>query len=167
MKDQVFIVRIGDLLQQAGKTDTMKFAHKFTDQLPNLGKNGISGTLAFQWLNTESIYTTLEDVRCTLHETCDSCESLFERTVEIPQYTARFVINEEIKNLEQNQTDEEIFLINPKDESIDIEDMVVQAIRLQDPFVVRCSACQKKFNSLTDEDEDVEYLEGKENVVFH
>jgi uncharacterized metal-binding protein YceD (DUF177 family) len=39
-------------------------------------------------------------------------------------------------------------LINPKDMTIDIEDMVVQAIWLTMPFVLRCEECWKDVENL-------------------
>jgi len=42
MKDKNFTVKVSDLLKEAGKTDTLDFDHKTTDQLSNLTDQGIS-----------------------------------------------------------------------------------------------------------------------------
>lgn len=70
-----------------------------------------------------------------------------------------------MKNEEQENTDEEIFLINARSESIDIQDMVVQAIKLQDPFIKRCTKCEKKLAE--QDDDETDYFEGTSNIIFH
>jgi hypothetical protein len=42
MKDQKFLIKISDLLNETGKSDVITFDNKFVEQFPNLGKEGIS-----------------------------------------------------------------------------------------------------------------------------
>ncbi|MEI8252243.1 MAG: hypothetical protein WCG25_00475 [bacterium] len=73
-------------------------------------------------------------------------------------YKAKFIIPEYYKD-DENST-EEIFPINHKDETINIEDMVVQDIVLQEPIVRRCKKCEKTIvQSDNIEEEDVDYFE--------
>ncbi|MEI6119118.1 MAG: YceD family protein [bacterium] len=96
----------------------------------------------------------MTDVTARFHETCDSCGASFMRSVDVPSYTARFVFEDEItKKKESVETEEVVLYIDPKAETINIEDMVVQAILLNDPFVKRCDACTKRLETIDDEDD--------------
>ena len=68
--------------------------------------------------------------------------------------------------LEQEHTEEEIFAINARDEGIDIEDIVTQAILLDAPIVNHCASCAKKIEELPDDNDDNEYFNAN-NVVIH
>ena len=103
---------------------------------------------------------TLTDVHARFHETCDSCGAAFMRSVDIPLYTARFVFEDEVKKKEAPESEEVLFFIDSKSETINIEDMVVQAILLNDPFVKRCDDCTNRLASI-DDDEDLDEFESK------
>jgi uncharacterized metal-binding protein YceD (DUF177 family) len=75
------------------------------------------------------------------------------RKVDVPLYTGRFVFEDEVKKKEAPESEEVLFFIDSKAETINIEDMVVQAILLNDPFVKRCDACTKRLESIDDEDD--------------
>jgi len=107
-------------------------------------------------LDNTSLLGTLTDVTARFHETCDSCGASFIRPVDVSSYTARFVFEDEItKKKETTETEEVVLYIDPKAETINIEDMVVQAILLNDPFVKRCSACTKRLASVDDDEDDL------------
>jgi uncharacterized metal-binding protein YceD (DUF177 family) len=63
--------------------------------------------------------------------------------------------DEIIKKKETAETEEVIFYIDPKAETINIEDMVVQSILLNDPFVKRCEDCTKRLASTADDEDDL------------
>jgi uncharacterized metal-binding protein YceD (DUF177 family) len=108
---------------------------------------------------------TLTDVAARFHETCDSCGASFVRGVYIPSYTGRFVFEDEVKKKEAPESEEVLFFIDSKAETINIEDMVVQAILLDDPFVKRCDDCTKRLETIDDE-EDLDEFQAKGNVIF-
>jgi len=58
---------------------------------------------------------------------------------------------------EEDKGEDEVFFIDPKNETIDIHDMVVQAIVLQEPIVKRCVKCEKKMEKVSDDDELPEF----------
>lgn len=109
---------------------------------------------------------TLHDITCQLEDVCDSCGKPFIRDIEVPEYTARFVEEGSLTKEEEESTEEAILMINPKDETIDITDMIVQSILLNDPFVKRCEACEKRLADASDDDEDVGVFESKGNINF-
>ena len=165
IRDKAFKIKIADLLNEAGSEDTIVFANKFTDQLTKLDDNGISWSFTIQSLDKTSLLGTLTDVSACFHETCDSCGAPFERKVVIPSYVARFTFEEDFKKNENDTTEEVVFFIDPKSEFINIEDMVVQAILLNDPFALRCDACAKRLEAIDDED-DLGEFQSKWNIVF-
>jgi uncharacterized metal-binding protein YceD (DUF177 family) len=71
----------------------------------------------------------------------------------IPNYISRFVINEKTKKEEEQISDDEVFVINTRNETIDLEPMILQAIRLEEPFVKRCTKCEKEIEKISDDDE--------------
>jgi uncharacterized metal-binding protein YceD (DUF177 family) len=109
---------------------------------------------------------TLSDIACHINDACDSCGTPFVREVSIPSYVARFVLSGDVTEKEKAESEEAILLIDPKSETINIEDMVVQAILLNEPFVKRCAACTKRLDKEDDEDDNTEYFETKSNIVF-
>jgi uncharacterized metal-binding protein YceD (DUF177 family) len=56
-------------------------------------------------------------------------------------------------------------LINDKDNSIDIEEMITQALLLNDPFVKRCPKCEKKIAE-TEDEEDLGTFGSTGNIQF-
>lgn len=156
MKDKVFKIKIADLLNETGREDQIIFDHKFSDQLPNLTDEGMSGTFTIQSLDNTSLLGTLTDVRASFHETCESCGSTYERSVHISSYITRFTFEDELaKDQENHDTEEAVFVIDPKAETINIEDMVVQSILLNDPFVKRCTTCTKRVQDTADDEDDL------------
>jgi len=166
IKDKIFKIKIADLLNETGKQDEIIFEHKFSDQLPNLDAEGITWTFVIQSLDNTSLLGTLTDVTARFHETCDSCAASFMRSVHVPSYTGRFVFEDELKKKEAPESDEVLFFIDPKAETINIEDMVVQAILLDDPFVKRCDACMKRLANTSDDEDDLGVFESKWNINF-
>ena len=165
LQDKVFKIKIADLLNETGREDEMVFEHKFSDQLPNLDAEGVSWIFTIQSLDDTSLLGTLTDVVATFHETCESCGKEFLRSVHIPSYIARFVLEDEKAKKEAAESEEVVLFIDPKAETINIEDMVVQSILLNDPFVKRCDACIKRLENTNDEDDFGEF-ETKGNITF-
>lgn len=165
IRDNVFKIKIADLLNETGRQDELSFEHKFSDQLPNLDDEGISGNFTIQSLDATSLLGTLTDVSACFHETCDSCGAWFLRSVHVPLYTARFVFEDEVKKKEAPESEEVLLFIDSKAETINIEDMVAQAILLDDPFVKRCDACTKRLANVSDDD-DLDEFQAKGNIIF-
>jgi len=164
--DKVFTIKIADLLIETGRSDEVVFEHKFSDQLPNLDNRGISGSFSIQSLDWSSLMWTLLDVHATFHEVCESCGVSFERSVSIPTYSARFLFEQELKKELTTTSEEVLFSIDAKSEIIDIEDMVVQSILLNDPFVKRCPQCSARLDSLESDEDSLEEYGSVGNVVF-
>ena len=165
-KERAFKVKIADLLNETGSQDELVFENKMTDQLPTLDARGVSGVFTVQSLDKTSLLGTLADVTACFHETCESCGISFDRPVIIPLYTSRFVFESEFDQKASDESDEVVLFIDPKAETINIEDMVVQSILLNDPFVKRCATCLYRLANVSDDDEDFEEYETRSNIHF-
>jgi len=148
MKGKSFEIKVSDLLNHLG-SDSVAFEEKSSALLPQLTKEGMSGVLFFRSVDEESILVSLEDFDCVLEEECDSCGTQFLRPLHVDQYQAKCTLNP--KELEES-TDEVLFLIDPKKETIDVEDMLYQAVLLQEPFVKRCPACEAALQDMPSEE---------------
>jgi len=69
--------------------------------------------------------------------------------------------NDRTEEEKEANSDEEVFLIDPKNETIDIHDMVVQAILLHEPVVKRCGPCEKKLEAAGGDDDELPEFESK------
>ena len=148
MKGKNFELKISDLLNHLG-TDTIEFEGMKTRLVPNLMEEGMSGNLKLHSLDGESVLVTLEDFECGLADVCDSCGAEFLRNVCIEEYVARFALN--AKELE-NSDEEVFFVIDKKSDTINVEEMLYQAILLQEPFVKKCATCASQ--PVENEEED-------------
>lgn len=172
LKDTNFDIKIADLLKKVGKTDTVHFQNKRSDQLKNLNDEGISGTISLQSLNDNAVYTTLDQVNCSIKDICDTCQNEYTRKVHGEWYPAKFVDAEELAEMQEKklEDDEELFAMEPQGDIINIENMVVQAISLQEPFVKRCPDCEKKYQETDDENlddyENISSFSSKSNINF-
>jgi len=170
MKDKNFVIKVWDLLKEVWKQDEMTFEKKFSDKIENLGSEGVSWTVIMQSLYDDSIYVTLKDVKCKLKDTCDSCQSTYDRTFTVDEYGASFILWWQTEAL-IIKSEEDVFPIETWDETINIEDLLVQSILLQSPFVKRCDLCEKNMDHTTDDEEldeaeELKFFESKSNVVF-
>ena len=150
MKGKSFELKVSDLLHHLG-TDTIDFEEMKTSLVPSLTEEGMSGRLILHSLDGKSVLVSLEDFDCEVMDNCDHCESEFLRTVHIDEYVARFVFD--AKELE-NSDEEVLFLIDTKSDTIDVEEMLYQAILLQEPFVKKCEICSSII--VDEEDSDSE-----------
>jgi uncharacterized metal-binding protein YceD (DUF177 family) len=137
MKGKNFEIKIADLLNHVG-TDTLAFEQKKTAFLPNLTDEGIKGTFLFHSVDGDSVFVKLVDVACGLHERCENCGKEFIRPLYVDQYSAKFTRNPQ--ELEESE-EEVLFLIDRKNATIDVEEMLSQAVQLEAPFVIKCEEC--------------------------
>ncbi len=167
MKDQTFEIKVGDLLNQVA-VDEITFEHKETNLIPNLSEDWISGKIRLSWIDDENVLVEIEELSCELDETCDYCTKPFKRKIEIQWYSSRFTLNKEEINY---ANDEVLFFIDEKTATINIEEMIYQAIELETPFVLYCPDCAKKHENLPeDEVEESEFdVEAEQwwNIIFH
>ena len=162
MKNSKFIINVWDLLLSAWKRDEINFEKEMIPEIGWLTKEWISWKILIQSFDKESLLVTLEDVTCTIKEPCDRCTNMYERKVNIEKYTARFQVELD----KEYDWDDEIFLID-KNETIDIKDMIINAILLQEPFSKKCEKCIKEDEENWEmEDGDLDSFEWTGNINF-
>ena len=166
MKDQTFEIKIGDLLNQVA-VDEIIFEHKKTELIPNLTDDWISGKIRLSWIDDENVLVEIEELECELNEVCDYCTKQFKRKIKIQWYSSRFTLNKDEINY---ANDEVLFFIDEKTATINVEELIYQAIELETPFVLYCPECAKNHKNLSG-DEEIEESELEEgqwwNIVFH
>ena len=164
MKDQTFEIKVGDLLNQIA-VDEISFEHKKTSLIPNLSDDWVSWKIRLSWIDDENVLVEIEELTCELDEICDYCNNSFKRKIEIQWYSSRFTLNKDEINY---ANDEVLFFIDEKTATINIEELIYQAIELETPFVLYCPDCAKSHENLS-EDEEIEKSEEWQwwNIVFH
>lgn len=160
MKKSKFIINVWDLLLSAWKRDEISFENEMIESLDTLTQDGISGSVIIQSFDQNSLLVTLKDINCTLHEQCDRCTEFYDREVSIPEYSAKFQIEID----PDYEWDDEVFLID-KNENIDIQDMIINAIKLQEPFTKLCENCKAIIDD-DDEEESLDSFEWTWNISF-
>ena len=164
MKDQTFEIKVWDLLNQVA-VDEIVFENKKTDLIPNLTENWISWKIRLSWIDEENVLIELEELTCELNETCDYCTKTFKRKIEIQWYSSRFTLNKDEINY---ANDEVLFFIDEKTATINIEEMVYQAIKLETPFVLYCPDCARNHENLSEEIDESELWNWQWwNMIFH
>ena len=162
MKNSKFIINVGDLLLSAWKKDEISFEKEMIPEIWWLTKDWISWKILIQSFNKESLLVTLEDISCTIKEPCDKCTKSYKRDVFVENYTARFQVELD----KEYDWDDEIFLIE-KNETIDVKDMIINAILLQEPFTKKCDKClQEDEENWEMEDWDLDSFEWSGNINF-
>ncbi len=104
-----------------------------------------------QSFDQDALLVTLENITADIDESCDICNKVYTRKLDIKEYIAKFQ-----KKIDLNEsTDDEVFKIDGN-ENIDIKDMITQAIVLKEPLAKKCSSCAKKSS---EESDDFDYME--------
>lgn len=139
MRHNGFEIKVSDLLNSK-ITDTLSFENQHLSEIENLTPEGVSGSLTLQSLDHKSLLVTLNQLKCSLEDSCDHCGKTFIRELEIENYVAKYVteIESEFQDKEQD-----VLLIDMKNGVIDVEEMLYHAIQLEEPFVKRCSVCER------------------------
>ena len=166
MKDQTFEIKVGDLLNQVA-VDEITFENKKTSLIFNLSEDWITGKIRLSWIDDENVLVEIENLTCELNEICDYCTKPFKRKIEIQDYSSRFTLNKEEINY---ANDEVLFFIDEKTATINIEEMIYQAIELERPIVLYCPDCAKKHENLPEDEINESEFEEEEqwwNIVFH
>ena len=158
MKNSKFKINIWDLLQSAGKIDQIDFKNETINDIKNLSKKWIDGSVLIQSFDQDSLLVTLENLTTDIEEPCDICNNIYTRHLEIDEYIAKF----QRKIDKADTTDDEIFPID-WNENIDIKDMIIQSILLKEPISKRCEYCLKESENWDDE---YDYLEWNWNITF-
>lgn len=162
-----FVIKISDLLKNIWTSDVIEFAWVISNKIHWLTEEWISGEVHLQAMNDRTIFVTLRFIEATLEDISDVSLKPFLRDIYVDEFTAKYVTEfEDEEDIDREIFDEE-FLIDKKSETIDLEDMVVQAIELEAPVTKLAPGEELKWSDDTEEREDRESLasEGISNWV--
>ncbi len=154
MKKSDFTIKVADLLKETGKQDTTDFSELYTSKIAGLNKEWVSGTISLESINENTIDATITNLECQISDICDHCGKEYVRQTRCDIYENKFSSD---KSQFEDDTEEEIFPIN-ENQIIDIEDMIVQAIGLQEPLTKLCYDCLNKIDT-DDEEDSLDYFE--------
>jgi len=147
-------IKIADLLLSVGFTDKVSVKGVFIPRVVWLQKWGVTLTVFLQSIDEYTIVATIEQLHCYLDDVSDISWELFVREVIVSDYIGKFVLNN--SDL-VDDGDDPLFPI-PGD-YIDMEDMIYQAIQLQEPLVKRTQEEQELYDlqdTTTDDDWDID-----------
>lgn len=153
MEDFWFKIKVSDLLLNPGQKDETLFKNKRVKSITNISKEGISGKVILQSLDTKTISAKIKDLKWKMSHTCDICWKLFDKDFIVDNYETTFVLPEIHHDMTEKIHDEE-FLINTKDESIDLEEVITHAIWETRPIVEKCESCVKQNKDEIDDYEE-------------
>lgn len=147
-------IKVSDLLLHIGQIDTVTFSWLIVPSIIWLDVEGISWKLLLQSIDNSTIIATLEDIQCHIHEESDVSWSPYVRTVRPMPFSAYFVLNPSVQTYNEDD-DSPIFSIDPKNLTIDTEEMIYQCILLETPFVKRTPDEESAYIAAAPDDFDV------------
>ena len=166
-----FIIKVGDLLRNPWKIDTLEVDSFALPDIEWLTSAWVTGTLTLQGVTDGSVKIMIKELKALVSDTCDISGEDYERQVEVKNFDARFSSAE---NMGYDRVYDELFPLDPSWETINIYDFLVQSIRLQEPLVHIKPGNEKlldDYESYEDYEENQEDEEnggiGNNNVIFH
>lgn len=150
-------VKVSDLLRTPGKTDHIDFSERYVDGIDGILPPGISGSIYLKSINNSCVEVFLEDIVCTIDDISDISGESFIREISIDNYDVLFCLPEQEWQKEDNldiyTSYSDIYTIDEKDTSVDIQVCLVNAIKSQEPLIKK-----KDDEYLLDWWEDDEYF---------
>jgi len=139
MKDLNWKIKVSDLLNNPGTTDTIKFENKFLKESLWIQNPGISGEIFLEWLSHDEILAELKNIKFNIQYTCDICWKNYNEEYLIKKNeTITFTDNPEIKE----EIHDDIFEFNKKNETINIEPFIEIIVKNEEPIIKKCWNCK-------------------------
>ena len=136
------------------------FTLKISDLLQNIGSDrvvfdeqGMKGVLELYALDGKSVLVKVKDFEKNVESVCDRCAKTFMREIRVPEYVAKYTLDK--KEFEESEEDV-LFLIDEKNQTIDVEELLYQVTISEDPFVLKCPECQEATADLEDDEDEEE-----------
>jgi len=165
---KTFELKVSDLLNTPGSTDTVSFEGLHNDQITNLSDT-ISWEITLHSLSESIILVTIKNIKTKLKENCDRCLEDFDTDIQINKYVAKFMIPDDYyEDAKLDDEEDEIFPINPRSNMINIQDMLTQSILLKEEISQKCPKCieETKDEIDTDEENEDNYYTSSSNISF-
>lgn len=148
-------IKIADLLLSVGSTDIVSVKGVFIPHIVWLQEWGINLTVSLQSIDNRTVVATIEKLHCLLDDVSDISWKSFVREITISDYIGKFVVNDSSLI---DDGDDPLFPIQW--DYIDMEEIIYQAIQLQEPLVKRTKEEQELYDAKestnVDDDADVD-----------
>lgn len=138
MKDYWFIIKVSDLLNNVWRKDLIKIENKYSNNINNLNEWWISWNIFLQSINKSTIVIELQNIVVYLNYNCEICWKNYSNKILVEKYSSKFWIIDNLNNLEKDELCE----INKKNETIDIENIIIESIILQEDLIKKCNICK-------------------------
>lgn len=133
-----------------------KLTLKVSDLLRTIGSDeltfdqeGMKGILELDAVDGTSVLVKVKDFCSQVDAVCDRCQAPFLRIIQVPEYAAKYTLDQE----EFQESEEEVLLmIDAKNETIDLQELFYQVSHVEDPFVLRCPECERFLATQGEED---------------
>lgn len=149
MNQWTFTIKVSDILLHSWSSDVVVFTNIFSQKIPWLTSEWITGKVFFENLNKSEILITLDEIFVYINTLCDRCWKDF---VEKRTLTN---ISIQAKILEQPLLTEDLLVIDPKDLTVDIEDFLRDQLLLHQELKTLCTNCEQMPVEDFNEDEDI------------
>ena len=140
MKDYNFKIKAADILQDSSLHDSVKFEWKFSTLLPQLTEPWVSASITIQWLDNRTILLTFEDIVAYTTAECDICWEEFIQEHRLERLEAKCFFDDDV----MTQEFDDVIQWDTRTKTIDVENFLIESLRLSLPVVNVCTNCQKK-----------------------
>ncbi len=132
--DMTCIIKVSDLLRNPIRSDEIVIEDCMIHSISHLCPPGIVALCRLRATSDGTILVSLTDIRARMNDVCDLSGEEYIRDIHIPLYESRFSVDV-VYHEDPDYVYEDDFPFLPDGESIDIKDMLIQAIILQEPLV--------------------------------
>lgn len=129
-------IKVSDLLLHVWASDDIIVDWFQTSLVQNLDETWISCVIHLQSIDNFTVIATLQNLVCSINDISDISSTPYKRSVYVDSFQAYFILASHDTG-SYDEEDSPIFTIDEKNETIDVSEMIYQAILLQEPFVKR------------------------------
>ena len=151
-------IKIADLLLSIWSTDAMNVDGIMISRIDWLRTPGISLDIFLHSIDEKTIVVTINSLSCSIDDVSDVSTESFVRDIQVSDYVWKFVLGD---SLLVDDGDDPTFPI--QGDYLDLEEMIYQAIYIQEPLIKRTPIEQREYDkaSLDDEiDDDASWIDG-------
>ncbi len=162
-RDNAFMIKVGDLLRNVGKLDTVHFNNLMIEDIHGLSPEWVSGVLTIQWVADGSVKVIIKQAHAMVLDICDLSGEEYPRQVEVRNFDARFSM--ELQSDDDDRVYDELFPLDNNGEVINIYDLLLQSIRIQEPILHIKPGKEYLFDEFSSGEEDDDE-QAVWNVIF-
>jgi len=136
MKDSNWKLKISDFLANHWKVEKITLENKYMNGFNIVWDKWIYGTITIRWLNSSEVIVTISKLKTNIKSSCDICFEDYIYSIEIINKEVVFMLEENRKS--DWEIHDKEFIINPKDETINLEELISQLLTISEPLVKNC-----------------------------